>query len=86
MSVLYWDDNEQRLASLDARILHVRERVAMVEDPQRVIGLGDSGSGVYNSQGELVGNVWSIVNTSTGERQPWIEFSLLPADIAQYVS
>ena len=41
---------------------------------------------MYNAQGQLVGNVWSTLGTSSGERLPWIEVVLLPANIAQYVS
>lgn len=86
VSVLYWDDAHRRFAALETAILDIEGGVAEVADPSRVIGSGDSGSGMYNAQGQLVGNVWSVLNSGSGVRLPRIEVSLLPAGIGRYIS
>jgi hypothetical protein len=86
VSIIYWDRVPQRFAALETKIARIADGTARIADPDRVIGPGDSGSGMYNSKGELVGNVWSVVNNGAGERLPWIEVGLLPAGIAEHVS
>jgi hypothetical protein len=86
VSILYWEDTGHRLATLETTIARIESGVATVGDPDRLIGRGDSGSGVYDTQGRLVGNVWSIVAKSSGERLPWVVVGLLPAGIAQHIS
>jgi hypothetical protein len=86
VSVVYWDDASARSATLVTTVSSTDGRVARVADPGQVIGSGDSGSGVYNARGELVGNVWSIELGELGRRVPWFEVALLPAQIEQHIS
>jgi hypothetical protein len=85
VSILHWDDANNRFATLKTKISRIDGDRARLDDPDRVIGPGDSGSSAYNARGELVGNIWSIGMTRTGRRLPWIEIALLPAGITQYI-
>jgi hypothetical protein len=85
ISIRYWDDANNRFATLETVVLHVAGNRARLLDAQQVIGPGDSGSGAFNAQGQLVGNIWSIGMQYTGQRLPWIEIALLPAGITQYI-
>jgi hypothetical protein len=83
--VAHWDDVRGRFALLETTVASVKGRVARIEDPGRTLQPGDSGGGVYNVRGELVGNVWSIGMSGTGQRLPWFEAALLPVGAGQYV-
>ena len=85
VSILYWDDANNRFATLETVISRIEGNRARLDDPERVIGPGDSGSGAYNARGELISNVWSIGMQRTGQRLTWIEIALLPADLAQSI-
>ena len=85
IAIRYWDDVNNRFATLETKVSRIEGNRARLDDPERVIGPGDSGSGAYNGRGELVGNVWSIGMQSTGGRLPWIEIALLPAGVERYI-
>jgi hypothetical protein len=84
LSVNYWDDTRSQLAQHDFQIIQLKDNIARLADPDRLIRPGDSGGGVYlNSR--LIGNVWSIDLDS--ERRPAGSFNvaLLPARVRNYV-
>ena len=85
VSVIFWDEVRGQFTLLETTISSVDGRVARIADPDRVLGAGNSGSGVYDTHGELVGNVWSIGMSELGRRLPWAEVALLPPDVEQYV-
>jgi hypothetical protein len=85
VSVVHWDDARSQFAILETTLSGVRDGVARIIDPEYALGPGDSGGAVYNARGELIGNVWSIGMSGTGQRLPWSEVALLPAGVGQYV-
>jgi hypothetical protein len=82
--VVYWDDARHQFAILETTVLNT-SGWTVAKDPDRVIGPGDSGGGVYNARGELVGNVQSILLEGEYQRLPWIKVALLPVGIQQHV-
>jgi hypothetical protein len=85
VSVMHWDGARGQSVLLETAISSVKGGVARIEDPGHALEPGDSGGAVYNARGELVGNVWSIGVSDAGQRLPWSEVALLPADVAKYV-
>jgi hypothetical protein len=85
VSVMHWDDALGQFALLETTISSVKDGVARIEDPGHVLEPGDSGGAVYNTRGELVGNVWSIGMSGAGRRLPWSEAALLPVGAGKYV-
>lgn len=82
--VVYWDDARHQFAILETTVLNT-SGWTVAKDPDRVIGPGDSGGGVYNARGELVGNVQSILFEHGYQRLPWFKVAPLPAGVQQYV-
>ncbi len=63
VEVVYWDDasSELAIASLQIRGF-LGNSVVVLEDPEDIINVGDSGGGVYY-QGVLIGNTWRYLLT-----------------------
>jgi S1-C subfamily serine protease len=79
VGVSYWDDATNQFITLNTTVTNVDGGMARLDDPGAVINPGDSGGGVYNFDGELIGNVWSIVTYADGSLG--IDVALLPAGI-----
>jgi hypothetical protein len=80
LAVDYWDDIRQRFAQGNFRIKRLEAGVATLSDPEGVIGLGDSGGGIY-AGGKLIGNIWAIqVNAANGHPLGAFNAALLPME------
>jgi hypothetical protein len=84
LSVVRWDRVRGEAARLETTVSSVNGGVIRIADPDCALRPGDSGGGAYNARGELVGNVWSVGMSTTGQRLPWAEVALLPAGAGQY--
>ena len=84
LTVNYWDDNTRHLSQRDFQIVQIKDGVARLADPDRVINSGDSGGGVYFN-GKLVGNIWSINLDSTRRAAGSFNVALLPSQVRSYM-
>ena len=84
MTVLHRNRAGGRTLTLTTEVYKMEAgRVIILLDSSADIELGDSGGGVFNSQGELIGNVWSFVVFDDGSRG--IAVDLLPPDIEEHI-
>jgi hypothetical protein len=80
LTVCYWDDARERLAQQGFEIVQIKDGVATLADPDRVINPGDSGGGVF-FEGRLVGNTWAMRADSHGNPTGTFDVALLPAQV-----
>jgi hypothetical protein len=84
LTVNYWDDNTKRIAQHDFQLVQIKDGIARLADPDRVINSGDSGGGAYFT-GRLVGNTWSINLDSARRPMGSFNVALLPSQVRGYV-
>ena len=84
LTVHYWDDAAERFAQQDFQIIRIRNGIATLADPDRVINGGDSGGGAY-FEGKLVGNNWSVNEDQNGNSLDSFNVALLPLQVADLV-
>ena len=84
ITVNCWDDNTQGITRRDFQIIQVKDGIARLADPDRVIRPGDSGGGAYFN-GKLIGNTWSINLDSTNHPAGSFNVALLPTQVHSYV-
>ena len=78
LTVCYWDDARNRLAQQDFKIVRIKDGVATLADPGRVINPGDSGGGAF-FEGRLVGNTWARQTDPDGNPLGAFDVALLSA-------
>ena len=81
LTVNYWDDAHQRLATEDFQLITTANGVATLADPEHVINPGDSGGGVFFA-GRLIGNTWSYNADVNGNPLGSFNVALVPAQVA----
>ena len=80
LTVNYWDNARQRLATKDFQLLKTANGLATLADPQLVINPGDSGGGVFFN-GRLIGNTWSYNADVDGNPLGSFNVALVPAQV-----
>jgi len=83
VQVVYYDDEMSRMDVLSTRIecLYMGDiPEARIADPSMILSPGDSGGGMFKN-GQLVGNTWSIIETSERVRLPSFRSALLPSSL-----
>jgi hypothetical protein len=81
LTVNYWDNATQRLATRDFQLIKTANGIATLADPDRIINPGDSGGGVF-FKGQLIGNTWSINTDVNGNLLGSFNVALVPAQVA----
>jgi hypothetical protein len=77
LTVNYWDDARQRLATKDFQFIQMANGVATLADPDHTINPGDSGGGVFLA-GRLIGNTWSYNADVSGNPLGSFNVALVP--------
>jgi hypothetical protein len=85
VQTVYYDDGANRMDVLSTKIDRLGPNgggvlEARLADPSTIIDPGDSGGGMFKG-GQLVGNTWSINETTKGVRLPSFRSALLPSGI-----
>ncbi len=80
LTVVYWDDSNERLAQQDFQILKVAQGIAILADPERIINSGDSGGGAYVAD-KLVGNTWRITTDTNDHPLGRFTIALVPPQV-----
>jgi hypothetical protein len=80
LTIIYWDDPNERLAQQDFQIIKVAQGIAILADPERIINSGDSGGGAYIA-GKLVGNTWRITTDTNDRSLGRFTIALVPAQV-----
>jgi hypothetical protein len=81
LTVNYWDDARQRLATKDFKFIRMANGIATLSDPDHTINPGDSGGGVF-FDGRLIGNTWSYNADTNGNALGSFNVALLPPQVA----
>ena len=84
LTVTYGDDNTQHLVQRNFQVIQVKDGIARLADPDRVIQAGDSGGGAYFN-GKLIGNIWSINLDGAQRAAGSFNVALLPSQAQTYV-
>jgi hypothetical protein len=80
LTVNYWDNANQRLATKDFRLIKMANGIATLADPERVINPGDSGGGVF-FEGRLIGNTWSYNADASSNSRGSFNVALMPQQV-----
>ena len=81
LTVNYWDNANQRLATQDFQLIKTANGIATLADPTQVINPGDSGGGVF-FEGHLIGNTWSYNADVNGNPLGSFNVALVPQQVA----
>ena len=81
LTVNYWDNTRQRLATRDFQLIKMENGLATLADPDHVINPGDSGGGVF-FEGQLIGNTWSYNAGTNGNPLGSFNVALVPSQVA----
>lgn len=82
LTVVYWDDPNERLTQQDFQIVKLAQGIAILADPERIINSGDSGGGAYMA-GKLVGNTWRITTDTNDRPLGRFTIALVPAQVTE---
>jgi hypothetical protein len=82
LTVNYWDDTNNRLATKAFQFIQMKNGVATLADPEHVINPGDSGGSVYFA-GRFIGNTWSYNADTAGNSLGSFNVALVPAQITE---
>jgi hypothetical protein len=82
LTVIYWDDPNERLAQQDFQIIKLAPGIAILADPERIINSGVSGGGAYLA-GKLVGNTWRITTDTNDRPLGRFTIALVPPQIVE---
>lgn len=85
LTVKYWDEDSGCFAEKDFRVLKVKNGVATLADPDRVINPGDSGGGAFLGSA-LVANTWSIYTDAQGKAVGLFDVALLPTEVQRLLA
>lgn len=80
LTVTYWDNVNQRLATKSFQLIKTANGIATLADPERVINPGDSGGGVF-FEGRLIGNTWSYNADTKGNALGSFNVALVPQQV-----
>ena len=77
----YWDSTAGQVAQHSFQIIQVKDGVAKLADPDRLIKPGDSGGGAF-FENRLIGNTWSIDTDGDGHVLGTFNIALVPFQVA----